>query len=59
MLPLAVIRAKEAEVIRTKRQYENKQQKSNQQRDYESQQTKKELNNFLLSTSKKVCTPNE
>jgi len=30
------------------RQYENKQQKSNQQRNYESQQTKKELNTFLF-----------
>jgi len=38
MFPLAVIRAKESEAvrIRTKRQYENKQQKSNQQRDYDS-----------------------
>jgi len=55
IFPLAVIRAKEAEAvrIRTKRQYENKQQKSNQQRDYDSQQTKKELNNFLLSISKR------
>ena len=57
VLPLAVIRAREANSFRkrTNRRYEKKQQKSsNKQKDYESQQTKKELNNnSFTSTSEK------